>query len=114
MRRIASRMLAGVVNDADPATRAVIFRRPELLTGTPRAFVPRALHLERHDLRQKLRLAPAGSAVLFAVDASGSMGFGLGTMSKYEYSQRAALCLARLVLHQRDAAGLAIIGGGVE
>jgi magnesium chelatase subunit D len=35
--------------------------------------VPRALHLEPHDLRQKLRLDPAGSAVLFAVDASGSM-----------------------------------------
>jgi len=51
---------------------------------------------------------------ILVIDASGSMGFGLGTMSKYEYSQRAALCLARLVLQQRDAAGLAIIGGGVR
>jgi len=51
---------------------------------------------------------------ILVIDASGSMGFGMGTMSKYEYSQRAALCLARLVLQQRDAAGLAIIGGGVR
>jgi len=51
---------------------------------------------------------------ILVLDASGSMGFGQGTMSKYEYSQRAALCLARLVLQQRDAAGLALIGGGVR
>jgi len=29
-------------------------------------------------------------------------------------SQRAALCLARLVLQQLDAAGLAVIGGGIR
>ena len=51
---------------------------------------------------------------ILVVDASGSMGFGMGTMSKYEYSRRAALCLARLVLQQRDAAGMAIIGGGMR
>ena len=51
---------------------------------------------------------------LLLIDASGSMRFGLGTMSKYEYCQRAALCLARLVLQQRDAVGLAVIGGGIR
>jgi uncharacterized protein (DUF58 family) len=51
---------------------------------------------------------------ILVLDASGSMGFGLETMSKYDYARRAALCLARLVLLQRDAAGLAVIGGGVR
>jgi uncharacterized protein (DUF58 family) len=51
---------------------------------------------------------------LLAVDASGSMGFGMSTVSKYEYSKAAALCLARLVLGQRDSAGLAIMGGGLR
>src|SRR5271154_2384213 len=48
---------------------------------------------------------------ILVVDASGSMGFGLSTPSKYIYSRRASLCLARLVLRQNDAAGLAVIGG---
>ena len=51
---------------------------------------------------------------VLAVDASGSMGFGLGTVSKYIYSRAACVCLARLVLRQNDAAGLAIMGGGLR
>jgi len=51
---------------------------------------------------------------ILVVDASGSMGFGLDTVTKYDYARQAALCLARLVLQQRDAAGLAIIGGGIR
>ena len=51
---------------------------------------------------------------ILALDASGSMGFGMETMSKYDYARQAALCLARLVLRQRDAVGLAILGGGIR
>ncbi len=47
---------------------------------------------------------------MLVLDASGSMDFGLSTVSKYAYSRMACLCLARIVLHQSDAAGLAIIG----
>jgi len=44
-----------------------------------------------------------------ALDTSGSMRFGLSTVSKFEYARRAAACLARLLLHQRDAIGAAIL-----
>jgi uncharacterized protein (DUF58 family) len=51
---------------------------------------------------------------VMAVDASGSMGFGMSTATKYNFSRAAALCLSRLVLRQNDAAGLAVLGGGVR
>jgi len=51
---------------------------------------------------------------MLVLDASGSMGFGLSTASKYAYSRMACLCLARVVLHQSDAAGLAIIGDDIR
>ena len=51
---------------------------------------------------------------VMAVDASGSMGFGMSTATKYHFSRAASLCLARLVLRQGDAAGLAILGGGLR
>jgi hypothetical protein len=57
--QIATRMLAGVVNDAEPDVRAVIFRRPEPLTGAPPDFVPRAaleLILHAHDVSDGLRV----------------------------------------------------------
>ena len=44
-----------------------------------------------------------------AVDASGSMRFGMSTLSKFEYARRMAACLARLLLHQRDAIGAAVL-----
>jgi uncharacterized protein (DUF58 family) len=44
-----------------------------------------------------------------ALDTSGSMRFGMSTVSKFEYARRAAACLARLLLHQRDAIGAAIL-----
>lgn len=44
-----------------------------------------------------------------ALDTSGSMKFGLSTVSKFDYSRRAAACLARLLLHQRDAVGAAVL-----
>jgi uncharacterized protein (DUF58 family) len=44
-----------------------------------------------------------------AVDTSGSMKFGLSTVSKLDYARRAAACLARLLLHQRDAVGAAVL-----
>ncbi|MEO8496144.1 MAG: DUF58 domain-containing protein, partial [Planctomycetota bacterium] len=44
-----------------------------------------------------------------ALDTSGSMKFGLSTISKLDYARRAAACLARLLLHQRDAVGAAVL-----
>jgi uncharacterized protein (DUF58 family) len=44
-----------------------------------------------------------------ALDASGSMRFGLATASKFEYARRTAACLGRLLLHQRDAVGVAVL-----
>lgn len=44
-----------------------------------------------------------------AVDASGSMGFGLSTPSKLDYAKKAAACLSRLLLHQRDSVSLTIL-----
>lgn len=51
---------------------------------------------------------------IVVIDASGSMAFGMSSPTKYHFSRAAGLCLARLVLHQNDAAGLAVIGGGVR
>lgn len=52
---IAARLLIAVVRDAaaDAGTRAVLFRRPEVLLGAPEDFVPRAgteLILHAHDV----------------------------------------------------------------
>jgi hypothetical protein len=50
---IATRILVAVVNDAGPDERAVIFRRPEVLTAPPEDFLPRAaleLILHAHDV----------------------------------------------------------------
>lgn len=44
-----------------------------------------------------------------AVDSSGSMKFGLSTVNKLQYACRAAACLSRLLLHQRDAVGAMIL-----
>lgn len=46
---------------------------------------------------------------VLVLDASGSMAFGASTVSKLRYAQMAAACLARLMLHQRDAVGLAVL-----
>jgi uncharacterized protein (DUF58 family) len=42
------------------------------------------------------------------VDASGSMAFKMGHPSKFQHAQLLAASLAYLVLHQRDAVGLAL------
>lgn len=52
--------------------------------------------------------------VVTIVDGSGSMGFGLGTVSKLHYARALAACLSRLVLRQSDAAGLAVLGDSVR
>ena len=46
---------------------------------------------------------------MLAIDASGSMRFGLSTESKLAFAKQAAACLARLLLHQRDAVGLTVL-----
>lgn len=51
--QIATRILAAVVNDAGPDVRAVIFRRPSVLTAPPQDFLPRGaleLVLHAHDV----------------------------------------------------------------
>jgi hypothetical protein len=63
---IATRILAAVVNDAGPEVRAVIFRRPEVLTAAAEDFLPRGameLILHAHDVCAGLHVAfepPAG------------------------------------------------------
>jgi uncharacterized protein (DUF58 family) len=49
---------------------------------------------------------------LIIIDASGSMNFGLSTVTKWHYAQMAAASLAHLLLRQRDSVGLAIAEGG--
>lgn len=46
---------------------------------------------------------------MMALDTSGSMKFGLATVSKLDYARQAAASLARLLLHQRDAVGTMIL-----
>lgn len=46
---------------------------------------------------------------VLALDTSGSMRFAHSTISKFEYAKRAAACLARLLLHQRDAVAAAVL-----
>lgn len=46
---------------------------------------------------------------IIAVDASGSMGFGLSTLTKIRYALTVSACLTRLMLHQGDAVGLAVL-----
>jgi uncharacterized protein (DUF58 family) len=50
---------------------------------------------------------------LLIVDASGSMDFGLSTVSKWQYAQMAAASLAHLLLRQRDSVGLALVADGL-
>jgi len=50
---------------------------------------------------------------LIVVDASGSMQFGLSTVSKWRYAQMASACLGHLLLRQRDSVGLAVVGEGL-
>ena len=45
-----------------------------------------------------------------AVDTSGSMRFGMSTISKFDYARTAAACLGRLLLKQRDSVGLSMQG----
>ncbi len=51
-------------------------------------------------------------AATLVVDASGSMAFGMSTISKLRWAQVAMACLARLLLHQGDAVGLMAVGPG--
>jgi hypothetical protein len=65
--RIATRIVAGVVNDAGDDVRAVIFRRPEVVTAGRDDFPPRAameLILHAHDVCAGLGVAFEPSAEL--------------------------------------------------
>ncbi len=50
---------------------------------------------------------------LLIADASGSMQFGMSTVSKWHYAQMAAACLGHLLLRQRDSVGLAVVGNSL-
>lgn len=47
---------------------------------------------------------------LMIVDSSGSMQFGMSTVTKWRYAQMTAACLGHLLLRQRDSVGLAVVG----
>ena len=50
---VATRVLAAVVVEANPDVRAVVFRRPRVITAPPQDFVPRGateLILHAHDV----------------------------------------------------------------
>jgi uncharacterized protein (DUF58 family) len=47
---------------------------------------------------------------LIIADASGSMQFGMSTVTKWRYAQMTAACLGHLLLRQRDSVGLAVVG----
>ena len=46
---------------------------------------------------------------MMVLDTSGSMKFGLSTVSKLEFARQAAACMSRMLLRQRDAVGTAIL-----
>jgi uncharacterized protein (DUF58 family) len=50
---------------------------------------------------------------LLILDTSGSMAFGMSTVSKWRSAQMTSACLAHLLLRQRDSVGLALVGDGV-
>lgn len=47
------------------------------------------------------------------VDASESMSYGRGPLTKYTYACTAAACLAYLIIKQQDSAGVTVFGGDV-
>jgi uncharacterized protein (DUF58 family) len=61
---------------------------------------------ERHYIKQFEEESNLQATLV--LDASGSMSFGQSTVSKLRYAQIACACLARMMLHQRDAVGLAV------
>lgn len=48
------------------------------------------------------------------VDCSGSMGYGSGTLTKYDYACHLAAGLAYVVIKQQDSAGLVLFGERIE
>ena len=44
------------------------------------------------------------------LDRSASMGYGTGTLTKWDYACFLATCLAHLMVRQKDAVGLALLG----
>jgi len=50
---------------------------------------------------------------LLVADASGSMQFGMSTVTKWHYAQMACACLGHLLLRQRDSMGLAVVGNSL-
>jgi uncharacterized protein (DUF58 family) len=48
------------------------------------------------------------------LDASGSMNYGSGALTKYSYSAYICAALSHLMLHQRDAVGLVAFDSGIS
>jgi uncharacterized protein (DUF58 family) len=53
-------------------------------------------------------------AVQILVDGSASMRYGSGESTKYDHAAKLAACLAYVITHQRDAAGLMIFDDAVR
>jgi uncharacterized protein (DUF58 family) len=64
-------------------------------------------YIKRYEAETNMR-------VMIVLDASGSMNFGLSTITKYRYAQILAACLTRLLLRQRDAVGFAMSAAGAS
>lgn len=58
--------------------------------------------------------AETNANVVFALDASRSMDFGSGGITKLDYARFLAACLAHLSASQRDRVGAAVFGGSVS
>ncbi|MES2573117.1 MAG: DUF58 domain-containing protein [Verrucomicrobiota bacterium] len=65
---------------------------------------------DRYVIRQYIE--QTSLQVIVVLDGSGSMAFGLGDQTKFQYARALAACLTRLVLRQSDSAGLAVLENG--
>lgn len=80
----------------------------ELRTIDWRAFARRdRFYVKQYEDRAHLR-------AMLVIDATGSMDFGMRTVTKLRYAQMTAACLVRLFLKQADAVGLAVVGSGED
>jgi hypothetical protein len=73
---IATRLLAGVVNDAEPSEEAIIFRRPTVILAPPADFVPRGafkLVLHAHDVCSIISHKISGDVFIANVQTTGGI-----------------------------------------
>ena len=93
----------------DATLRAAALHQPERRRAAARAGAKRetALHVERHDLRQKIRQRRTGTLIVFVVDASASMD----AEQRMQATKGAVLSLLRDAYVRRDKVSLVIFSG---